>query len=147
MINGQLLQLLAARAEAGRPLRVGLIGAGKFGTMFLSQARRVAGLHVLGVADLSLERAGLALQRAGWPPEQFAARSWAEALKSGATCLTTDAEALIRAETLGYSRTAAQQFARIARREASEWETPRETALRIVLPKRATFAGNPGGAG
>lgn len=54
-------------------------------------------------------------------------------------------EALIRAETLGYSRTAAQQFARIARREASEWESPQHTALRIVLPQRATFAGNPGG--
>ncbi|MCK6628372.1 MAG: SAF domain-containing protein [Anaerolineae bacterium] len=99
-MNGQLLQLLAARAEAGRPLRVGLIGAGKFGTMFLSQARRVTGLHVLGVADLSLERAGLALQRAGWPPEQYSARSWAEALKTGATCLATDSEALLRAEGL-----------------------------------------------
>jgi len=42
---------------------------------------------------------------------------------------------------------ASRQFARIAKREASEWETARETALRIVIPKRATFAGNPGGAG
>ena len=56
-------------------------------------------------------------------------------------------EAIIRAETLGYSKTAAAQFARIARREASEWEHPQDTALRIVLPMRATFAGNPGGAG
>src|SRR5439155_1479994 len=40
--SGQLLALLGARAEAGTPLRVGLIGAGKFGTMFLSQARRAA---------------------------------------------------------------------------------------------------------
>ena len=55
-------------------------------------------------------------------------------------------EAIIRAETLGYSKTAAAQFARIARREASEWECPKHTALRIVLPMRATFAGNPGGA-
>lgn len=55
-------------------------------------------------------------------------------------------EAYIRAESLGYSRTAAQQFARIARREASEWECPQHTALRVVLPMRATFAGNPGGA-
>lgn len=56
-------------------------------------------------------------------------------------------EAIIRAETLGYSKTAQQQFARLARREASEWEHPQDTALRIVLPQRATFSGNSGGAG
>lgn len=54
--------------------------------------------------------------------------------------------AFVRAVHLGYSTVASRQFARIAKREASEWETPRETALRIVIPKRATFAGNPGGA-
>ncbi len=48
---------LGARAEAGEPVRVGLIGAGKFGTMFLAQARRTPGLHVMAVADLSLARA------------------------------------------------------------------------------------------
>lgn len=100
MINGQLLQLLAARAEAGRPLRVGLIGAGKFGTMFLSQARRVTGLHVLGIADLSLERVREALRRAEWPPEQGQAGSLAEALKTGATHLTDDSAALIQADGL-----------------------------------------------
>ncbi|MDB5770778.1 MAG: hypothetical protein JWM42_1152, partial [Burkholderia sp.] len=35
-----LHKLLQARAAAGKPLRVGLIGAGKFGSMFLSQAHR-----------------------------------------------------------------------------------------------------------
>jgi len=55
-------------------------------------------------------------------------------------------EAFTRAIHLGYSTTASRQFARIAKRETSAWESPRETALRIVLPKRATFAGNPGGA-
>lgn len=54
-------------------------------------------------------------------------------------------EAIIRAQTLGYSKTAQQQFARIARKEANEWEHPQHTALRIVLPMRATFAGNSGG--
>jgi predicted homoserine dehydrogenase-like protein len=89
---------LTARAEAGKPLRVGLIGAGKFGTMFLSQARRLPGLHVLGVADLSLERARRALERAGWPEEQAA--SFAEALAKGTTRLTDNAEELLEAEGL-----------------------------------------------
>ena len=100
MSGGQLLNLLSARAEVGEPLRVGLIGAGKFGTMFLSQARRVPGLHVLGVADLSLERARGALRRAGWPPEQFAAAGFAQALETGSTCLTDDGESLIQADGL-----------------------------------------------
>ncbi len=100
MIGDQLLRLLAARAGSGRPLRVGLIGAGKFGTMFLSQARRVSGLHVLGVADLSPERAREALCRAEWPPEQFAASDFAQALEAGTTCLTDDGESLIRADGL-----------------------------------------------
>jgi len=100
LMKGQLLQLLAARAESGHPLRVGLIGAGKFGTMFLSQAFRVPGLHVLGVADLSTQRAANALRRAGWPQEQFAARSFADALQTGATHLTEDSEALIKADGL-----------------------------------------------
>lgn len=55
-------------------------------------------------------------------------------------------EAVLRAKDLGYSKTAQHQFARLARREASEWEDPQHTALRVVLPMRATFAGSPGGA-
>jgi predicted homoserine dehydrogenase-like protein len=100
LVGDQLLQLLAARAESDRPLRVGVIGAGRFGTMFLSQARHLAGLHVLGVADLSPERAREALCRAEWPPEQFAASDFAQALQTGSTCLTDDGEALIRADGL-----------------------------------------------
>ena len=64
-----------ARRDAGKPLRVGLIGAGKFGSMFLAQARRTPGLHLLGVADLDPARARAALARVGWPAEQISARS------------------------------------------------------------------------
>lgn len=48
-------------------------------------------------------------------------------------------EAIIRAQTLGYSKAAQHQFARIARREANEWECPQHTALRIVIPMRTKF--------
>ncbi len=91
---------LVERAEAGRPVRVGLVGAGKFGTMFLAQARRTVGLHVAAVADLSAARARASLARAGWPGEQFAAASTAEALATGATHVGEDPEALIRAEPI-----------------------------------------------
>jgi len=49
---------LLEREAAGRPVTVGLIGAGKFGTMFLAQARLTRGLHVAAVADLADPRRG-----------------------------------------------------------------------------------------
>ena len=52
-----LHRMLVQRAEEGRPLRIGLIGAGKFGSMYLSQVLRTRGVHLVGVADLSPARA------------------------------------------------------------------------------------------
>ena len=49
-----LSHLLNERAAQDRPLRVGLIGAGKFGSMFLSQVRLTPGMHLLAVADLDV---------------------------------------------------------------------------------------------
>lgn len=93
-----LLRELAARAEAGRPLRVGVIGAGKFATMFFSQARRLKGLHLAGAVDLCRDKAVQAFRRAGWPAEQFGAGDLGEAMKTGSTWLSEDAEALLSAE-------------------------------------------------
>lgn len=91
-----LYALLLEREAASRPVTVGLIGAGKFGTMFLSQARLTKGMHVVAVADLNVERARSQLANAGWPAEQFAAASLDDALKRRATHITADAESLIR---------------------------------------------------
>jgi predicted homoserine dehydrogenase-like protein len=49
--------LLVELASRSRPLRVGLVGAGKFGQMYVNQARRVPGLELAWVADLDTERA------------------------------------------------------------------------------------------
>src|SRR3954463_16516377 len=87
--------LLLEREAAGRPVTVGVIGAGKFGTMFLSQARLTRGLHVVAGADLNVERARSQLAPAGWPAEQFAAASLGAAGKFGRLHITPDAEALI----------------------------------------------------
>ena len=93
-----LAMKLRQRAEAGNPVRIALIGAGKFGSMFLSQAPRAPGLHVAAIADLDPGRAAAALERVGWPPERHKARSVAEALKTGGTFLTDDAAAMIAAD-------------------------------------------------
>lgn len=86
---------LLERDAAGKPVTVGLIGAGKFGTMFLSQARLTQGMHVAGVADLDGTRARSQLKTAGWPDASYAAASLDDAHKKRATFVTDNAEALI----------------------------------------------------
>jgi len=87
--------LLLEREAAGRPVTVGLIGAGKFGTMFLAQARLTRGMRVLAVADLDAARARRQLRIAGWDDEAVGATSLGQALADGRTHVTQDVEAVI----------------------------------------------------
>lgn len=89
-----LFAKLSERAAAGKPVSVGVIGAGKFGTMFLAQARLTRGLHVAGLVDLDPARARAQLAAAGWEAERCAVSSLGDALKSGRTLVSADAEAL-----------------------------------------------------
>jgi predicted homoserine dehydrogenase-like protein len=89
-----LYSLLSLRAGNGRPVRVGLIGAGKFGSMVLAQAQRIAGLHMVAVADLNVGKARESLDRVGWPKDRYAASSCGDALKNATTFVTDDAKAL-----------------------------------------------------
>jgi predicted homoserine dehydrogenase-like protein len=86
---------LCERAVQGKPLRVGLIGAGKFGSMYLAQVPRTPGVHLVGIADLSPAAARTNLERVGWKVEQYGAASIDEAIKKGATHVGEDWEALI----------------------------------------------------
>ena len=89
-----LSTMLQERAAGGRPIRVGLIGAGKFGSMLLAQAQRIPGFHVVGVADLDVVKARASLARVGWPAERYSATSPGDAVKTGRTCVLNDASAL-----------------------------------------------------
>jgi len=95
-----LHRLLMERAADKRPLRVALIGAGKFGSMFLSQVRRTAGLHLVAVCDLAPARARESLKRVGWPAEQYAAKSLAAARAAGSTFVTDDALTVIASDAI-----------------------------------------------
>ena len=59
-------ELLARRAASAQPVRVALIGAGKFGSMFLSQTPTTPGLEVGVIADLDPDRARAACRGVGW---------------------------------------------------------------------------------
>ena len=88
-------KLLQRQAE-GRPVRVGLIGAGKFGSMYLAQIPRTPGVHLVGIADLSPSAAQANLARVGWEAQRTQAGSLAEAVKTGATHVADDWRSLVR---------------------------------------------------
>lgn len=84
-LHGLLLKRLAAH----RPIRVGLIGAGKFGSMFLSQIPTTNGLEVAAIADLAPDRARAACREVGWDEDRIAA-----------TRFTDDAMAMIASDDI-----------------------------------------------
>src|SRR6201992_371468 len=80
-----LHRLLNARLAAGKPVRVALIGAGKFGSMFLSQVPHTPGLEVPVIVDLDPERAREACRTVGWDDAQTARPTFpADAAKAAA---------------------------------------------------------------
>ena len=87
---------LRQRAAQGRPIRVGIIGAGKFGSMYLAQVPRTPGIHLVGIADLSPEAACRNLARVGWEPQRVQAASLDAALRDGNTHVGSDWQALVR---------------------------------------------------
>ncbi len=60
---------LCSRNDGNNPVRVGLIGAGKFGSMFLAQVPTTAGLEVSVIADLDPAKAKRSCADVGWPDE------------------------------------------------------------------------------
>ena len=92
-----LHRMLLEREANKKPLRVGLIGAGKFGSMYLSQARRTPGIHLVAVADLDPARAKQALIHVGWDAAQLEARSFEAAAKNRSTFITDNSAAMIEA--------------------------------------------------
>jgi predicted homoserine dehydrogenase-like protein len=63
---------LAERRADGKPVRTALIGAGKFGSMFLSQVPTIPGLEVAAILDLDPDRARNACRNVGWDDARIA---------------------------------------------------------------------------
>jgi predicted homoserine dehydrogenase-like protein len=86
---------LKQRAAQGKPLRVGVIGAGKFGTMYIAQVPKTPGVHLVGIADLSPDDVRENLTRVGWDTARYGAASLEAALKEGRTHVSDDWQALV----------------------------------------------------
>jgi predicted homoserine dehydrogenase-like protein len=97
-----LHDMLVQRQRSGNPIKVGVIGAGKFSSMFLSQVPRVPGIEVVGIADLNLGRIHESCATVGWPEDRLRqARTTAEInaiAEQGLVAVTDDAHALIAAD-------------------------------------------------
>ncbi len=90
-----LHRLARERAAAGRPVRVALIGAGKFGSMFLNQVPAIPGLEVSVIADLDPERARSACRTVGWEAARIERTRFVD---SGAeACADPDVEVVVEA--------------------------------------------------
>ena len=91
-----LYQQLLSRAANNNPIRLGLIGAGKFGAMYLAQIPRTPGVQLVGIADLSPDNARKNLQRVGWDPACLKAKSLDDAVKTNTCFMTDDWTALVK---------------------------------------------------
>ena len=58
--------------RGGKPVRVGLIGAGKFGSMFLNQIPTMPNVEIAIIADLDPDRARAACFAVGWDAARIA---------------------------------------------------------------------------
>jgi len=76
-------------------LRVGVIGAGKFGAMYIAQIPKTPGVHLVGIADLAPANARANLARVGWPSKMYDAASLDAALRERTTHVSDDWESLI----------------------------------------------------
>jgi predicted homoserine dehydrogenase-like protein len=95
-LSSQLQQL----EDANTPIRVAVIGAGKFGCMFLAQARCTRGVHIAAIVDLDVDRCRSGLNRIGWGAEKYAASTLTQALKQGSTYITDRFEPVVENDNI-----------------------------------------------
>ncbi len=95
-----LYRKLQERAALEKPIRVGMIGAGKFGTMFLAQALRIPAIHIVGVVDLNPDSAKSNMKLVGWDDDAYNATSLDDALLRGKTFVNDDWHQLIAHQSI-----------------------------------------------
>src|SRR4051812_37396605 len=92
---------LAERERTGKPIRVGIVGAGKFGSSVAHQLSRMPGMRLVGIADLYPDKATAVFTRNGLALTDIAragsATAIARAMEDGNVAVTDDPMALCAA--------------------------------------------------
>ncbi|QUH04131.1 oxidoreductase [Saccharopolyspora erythraea] len=79
--------------ELGRPVRVGLVGAGQMGLGFVVQVSRIPGMHMSAIADVQPQRGFDALRRAGY--EDVVSGPSGQVVQDGGSVVVSDALDLV----------------------------------------------------
>jgi predicted homoserine dehydrogenase-like protein len=134
-----LHRLLQKRLAAGRPVRIALIGAGKFGSMFLSQVPTTPGLEVAVIADLDPERARAACRAVGWDAARIARTRF---VASGAEACAADVEVVVEATGHPAAGVAHARAAIAARRHIVMVNVEADVLCGPLLAEEAEAAGD-----
>lgn len=88
-----LARELAEREDAGRPVRIGLVGCGEMGTDIVTQVSRMRGIRVTAIAETDPDKAMQAVAIAGLPQDaaRFTDRDLAATIEAGRIAVTSDA--------------------------------------------------------
>lgn len=134
-----LAGLAAEAADRGTPVRAGLIGAGKFGSMFLSQVPTIAGLEVAAIADLDPDKARRACRTVGWDDARVARTAF---LENGAElALRDDVDVVIEATGSPRAGIANAEAAIAAGKHIVMVNVEADVLAGPVLARKATAAG------
>jgi predicted homoserine dehydrogenase-like protein len=90
------VNLYSRLRQLEKPLRIGLIGAGKFAAMYIAQVPKTPGVHLVAIADIAPDYARENLKRVGWTGERYGAASIDQAIQTGQTCLSDNWETLVK---------------------------------------------------
>lgn len=90
---------LAARAETGKPVRIGLVGAGEMGTDIVSRVAHMRGIEIGAISELNPQAAGRSVSIAYGDPDRAVATDSTDALnaaiESGRIATTQRVETLL----------------------------------------------------
>ncbi len=81
-------------------IKIGVIGAGKFSSMYLSQVKKTPGIQLIGIADLNIEKAKKCLESIGWEKSLLKAKSLENAKKTKNIFFTDDSLSLIESSCI-----------------------------------------------
>ena len=91
-------QALEQRAATDKPIRIALVGAGRFGTSVAAQISQIQGMLLAAVVDPNITNGKAALEAAGWTHTQWqqveSAKSAGSAANTGHAVLGPDVEIL-----------------------------------------------------
>ena len=99
-----LSQLLAQRAAESNPIRVGIIGTGKFGAGLVAQISQMKGIEVSAIADINAHNAQNAYLSSGVRPEEIRTAETGDELedlvRAGKPAIVEDGLALTECESI-----------------------------------------------